>query len=161
MSELTGFGLVYEQILVKRSYLLAWQELTAHTPYLIAAVKKFESFGSDGPYCKFLFPNDQLKEFQQNSICIFISIAFEVAYMEGKTSLKNYEGVTNTNLNTQITQKCREIIEIFSGAETHQVHDIKSEILHDPVSESKQKTALTTGISYTDNTDRLTIKDPN
>lgn len=124
-------------------------------------MKKFESFGPDGPYCKFLFPNDQLKEFQQNSIGIFISIAFEVAYMEGKTSLKNYEGVTNTNLNTQITQKCREIIEIFSGAETHQVHDIMSEILHDPVSESKQKTALTTGISYTDNTDRLTIKDPN
>lgn len=37
------------------SSLLAWQELTAHTPYLIAAVMKFEVLGSDGPFCKFLY----------------------------------------------------------------------------------------------------------
>lgn len=131
MSELTGFGLVYEQILVKRSYLLAWQELTAHTPYLIAAVKIFESFGNDSPYCKFLYTNDNLKEFQQTSIGIFVSIAFDKAYLGGKSSLKNYEGVNTANLNTQISQKCRENIEAFSGAETHQVHDILAEVLYD------------------------------
>lgn len=132
MAELTGFSMAYNEIVLKNPILLAWNGLAKHMPKFIAAINLFKSMGPEAPFCKFLYPSKDLTPFQHANIGIFISIAHEILILEGNTTFRNYQGINQSGLPEDISQKVKEIIGLYSGAVTKPVESMRREVRQNP-----------------------------
>jgi len=126
MAELTGFSVIYDWILLKNPILLTWNGLAKHNANLIAAVNVFKSMGEDAPFCKFLYPPEKLQVFQHSKLGVYVAVAFEISMMEGKSSFKNYQGISRTDLSAELQAKCRQIVTLFGGAKTKTTRALRS-----------------------------------
>ncbi|CAI6367625.1 unnamed protein product [Macrosiphum euphorbiae] len=113
---------------------------------MIAAVNVFKSLGEEAPYCKFLYPPEKLQVFQHSRLGVYVAVAFEISMMEGKTSYKNYQGVSRTDLSPELQAKCRQIVTLFGGAKTKTTFALRKEILQDSQELSELQTALDSGL---------------
>lgn len=149
-AELTGFAMIYDWILLRNPILLTWNGLAKHNASLLAAVNVFRNLGEDAPYCKFLYPPEQLQVFQHARLGIFVAVAFEVSLMEGKASFRNYQGVARNEISTELSAKVKEIVTLFGGARTKNVSLVRKDILADEAELGDLYTSLNTGLKKND-----------
>lgn len=129
MAELTGYAMIYEWIMLKNPILLTWNVLAKHSANLVAANTVFRQMGTDGPYCKFLFPPEKLQMFTHAKLGVFIAVAYEISMMEGQSSFKNYNGVSRSDISDELAQKCRLLVNLYGGAHTKTTAIIRKELL--------------------------------
>lgn len=146
LSELTGFGMVYDWILIRNPILLAWNQLAKHFPHLKAAIRTYQSFGDDAPFCKFLHRSEELTVFQHSRIGIFIEAANLVSRIEGKSSFKNYQGVTKSEISDDMEMQIKTILGLFGGATTRETNAVQNRELTDSPEIDKLRESLMQGI---------------
>lgn len=159
MSELTNFAMIYEWIILKNPILLCWNGLAKHIPTLTTAVETFSKMGDDAPYCKFLYPSDQLEMFQHVKLQVFSAVAYEICITEGKSSFKNYRGVTSSDMSAELASKCKRLVLLWGGADTKSTHQMKSDLLYDVNEKNDLSKELTSTIDVEveDNFEDLTV----
>jgi len=121
MAELTSFSMVVEYILTQNPVLLAWNGVSKHVVYFKAALDKFRSLGNDAPYCKLLYPPEELTEFKGERIGILTNIAHDIATHEGRSTLANLRGTSTYPLPAKMVATIRRLIDLYSGAITPSV----------------------------------------
>lgn len=131
MSELTNFAMIYEWIILKNPILLCWNGLAKHLPSLITAVETFSKMGEDGPFCKFLYPSEKLEMFQHVKLQVFSAVDYEICISEGKSSFKNYKGVTSSNISQELSAKCCRLVLLWGAVDTKVTHQMQAELLYD------------------------------
>lgn len=146
MAELTGFYMVYEWLLIRNQCLLGWNGLAKHLPYLFSALTLFRKTGSDAPYCKFLYPPEQLVPFQYSRINIFVVVAYRICKLEGKSSFQNYNGLSDADLPAPLSKKIEDLVNLYGGAKTKMVEGIRRELLFDPKERTKLMDELNRGL---------------
>jgi hypothetical protein len=161
MAELTGFGMVHSEILMKNPILLAWNGLAKHTPKLYAALTLFRRLGDDAPYCKFIYKPHELKVFQFSNIGIFVTIAHEILVMEGHQIFSNYKGIQSSNASQALIGKVREIINMFGGAKTKQSDTTRREVLVNPDEMNELMKVLNSGLHILDSIEEQGTSSPN
>lgn len=98
--------------------------------------------GEDGPYCKFLYPSDNLSAFHGSKIGIFTAVAAEISILEGHQHFANYQGVVRSDITKGLAQKCSEIVTAFGGATTISTKALRDEHLIDLDSQPRIRDAL-------------------
>lgn len=160
MAELTGFSMAYSEVVLKNPILLAWNGLSKHVPKFIAAINLFKSMGPNAPYCKFLYPSKILTPFQHANIGIFISIAHEILILEGNNTFRNCQGVNQSGLPEDLSQKIKEILGLYSGAITKPLEAMRREVLQRPDEITSLLIALNSGTDVV-NTGEQELNEPN
>lgn len=121
MAELTSFCMVVEYILTQNPVLLSWNGVNKYAVYFKAALDKYRSMGADAPYCKLLYPPEELTEFKGERIGILTNIAHDIATFEGRSTLSNLRGVSTFPLPASTIATVRRIISLYNGAITPSV----------------------------------------
>lgn len=121
MAELTSFGMVVEYVLTQNPVLLTWNGVAKHLMYFKAALDKYRSLGSEAPYCKLIYPPEDLAEFKGERIGILTNIAHDIATQDGRSTLSNLKGVSTHPLQPKVLDTVRRIISLYGGAITHSV----------------------------------------
>lgn len=105
-------------ILAENYILLAWNELAKHSDKLIAAHKKWVSFGAMAPYCKLITEEKEVEEFNRRNLSIFTDIAIAIARDSGVASMLNYRGASDDEQVSPIVKHALFIVKLFGGAQT-------------------------------------------
>lgn len=128
-SEMSHFIFIVKYILVENPILLSWNELAKLTPKLYAAFSKWCSLGDNAPYCKLIYPPEQVSEFNRQNLDTLASVARAIAQHSGKTSVMYYKGVnTDTDTNAIVEHTLR-IVKAYGGARTHNTTALEENIL--------------------------------
>lgn len=126
---------------------MAWNQLAKHFPQLKAAIRTYQSFGDDAPYCKFLHRSEELTAFQHSKIGIFVEAANLVSRIEGKSSFKNYQGVTKSEISDDMELQIKTILGLFGGATTRETSAVQNRELTDSPANDALRASLMQGIS--------------
>lgn len=112
--------MVVEYILTQNPVLLSWNGVKRI--YIVnfkAALDKYRSMGPEAPYCKLLYPPEELTEFKGERFGILINIAHYIAMYKGRSTLSNLIGVNPFPLPATTKAAVRRIINLYNGAITH------------------------------------------
>jgi hypothetical protein len=101
-------------------------------------------------FCKFIYPPEELQAFQHAKLGVYVAVAFEISAMEGKSSFRNYQGVSRSDISPELASKCRQIVTLFGGAKTKTAMAMRVDILADANEMNELHTALDTGLPMND-----------
>lgn len=128
-AEISNFLFINRWILELNPWLLGWAELAKFVPDIKRANDKYISLGELAPYCKLLFPPQQLTEFNRDHLRIPFSVAIAISRNYNQSSVQFLVGDSNDTAVQKIVEDALNLVKIAGGARTRITQAVREYVI--------------------------------